>query len=1003
MKPISDCQFVWRRLFLGGVFVVVGVFASARLANSAMQQDAARDSGSSAQQPDAVLTAPFVVSPSGNIDLAAQNQPLVYRAEAYSGQPYGIGRVTFRLQPGDELVKRTGAVWLTDRENRTLYPVITSSAVKAFIQNLTGNRNSEPDDSQTVWFLFRGDGPLDLTLEGTGGTSFVVPVETAKRQRQFDRYVRQWWQAFTRVINEQVEASDYPPIVETYLMSLIGRRMGLEVSDPFERKRDPLMQTFELMFDVESLRMDTIRESMLYGLPSTLADRPLPKPIQWTPVLVENLPAAIDIEPIAKAVPEECFYLRFGTWSNQIWLQTLMEEFGGNLSRMIQVRGFQYRIQSKFLNQLGIQSTEWDRLFGGNLIGDVAVIGTDTHFDDGAAVGVLLQAKATERLKANLVAKRKKFAQDNADIGATIEVLRFGDDKIQFLSTPDNRYRSFYAVSGDSHLMTTSLTIAKRFLESCRGVGSLADSAEYKFARFNMPLDREDTIFIYASTKFFQQLLAPQYQIELRRRNRIMTDMMLLELASLAAQNEGQANLDVDGLIASGFLPNGFGARPDQGSFEIIDDRWHDSIRGRRGFFAPIPDVPIASVSSEEAAWFNERATFFSSAIRSLDPMFVAIKRYQRSESIERVVFDARLAPFGEEKYGWLMGMLGPPLSREIATTPNDIIRLQASMRGGTTNPNVPPHQVFAAVQDRLDPNVDLRPSSFIRVLQTLKEAPGYLGAWPSPGYTDWMPALGREPDALGYSYSRILNLWKLQWNGFSVLSFDQNRLESLKPHLQVVESERAAQVRLLVGDLAHSNLRGWANSLNYRRSWQTSIANVKLLNLLTQQFRVRPDFTLATAQRMLDVELVCSLDGKYELVPLASGRSIWRSTAWPSFATPELPPDHVAPLLKWFRGLEVEVVKGDTQFGVHGWLDLERQAIASDSALPSFDLFNGFGNLFGGTGSDASEEQSTDEPPVDDAKLNADQETRSVGESTSILEPTPAQSQPGRGGGESS
>ena len=34
-----------------------------------------------------------------------------------------------------------------------------------------------------------------------------------------------------------------------------------------------------------------------------------------------------------------------------------MEEFGGDLSRMIQARGFRYKIQSKFLDQLALENT----------------------------------------------------------------------------------------------------------------------------------------------------------------------------------------------------------------------------------------------------------------------------------------------------------------------------------------------------------------------------------------------------------------------------------------------------------------------------------------------------------------------------------------------------------------------------------------------------------------------------------------------------------------------
>jgi hypothetical protein len=898
-----------------------------------------------------------LVDGGGSVDFLQRNPPIVLKVEAIAGQPLGIGRVKFRLRPGDELIDRTGATLLTDSASRILYPVITKSAVKQFIENFTGSRLGYPDDVHTIWFLFRGEAPLQLTLHGSGALPVTVNVTYAKRARQFNRFVRQWWEAFNSATRDQVKAGDYPPVFEVYLKSMVGRRMGMALNAERQRKKDPLTATFELMFDVEGLRAENIESAMLNGVAPGVASEPIPQPIQWTPVLINNLPDELPVEPIARYVPQECFYLRFGTWDNQLWLQRLTEEFGGDLGRMIQLRGFQYKIQSKFLDQLAIESSEFDRLFAGNLIDDVAVAGMDTYFNDGSAVGVLLYASKTKQLENNIRSKRKKFAEAHQDQQATLRTIDVDGTPVEFLSTPDNRYRSFYVVSGNCHLTTTSLTMATRFLEAAKGKGSLADSAEFKFARYNMPLDRSDTIFVYASTHFLQNLLTPQYQIELRRRNQVVTDIMMLEMASLAAAGEGVDHADVATLVDRGFLPQGFGSRPDAGRVDAIGETWFDSVRGRRGFFVPIPDLPIAQVSREEAAWYDERAQFFTSSIKSLDPMLIAIKRYQHEDkaNVERVVFDGRLAPFGEAKYGWLMAMLGQPLQHEIAHSPEDIISLQANMKGGAllggngvrANRGPLPYQLFAAVQDYLDPNIDLQPNSIVRLLQTLREVPGYLGASPTPGYLDFIPRLGGEPDASGYTYSRLLKLWRLQWGDFSVLSFDRERLERLKPHLTVVPSERPAQIRLEVGDLAASNLKAWANSVNYRRSWQTSIANVKLLNMLTQQFRVDPGAALTIVERMLDVTLVCSLDGQYELAQLDSGRQIWRSTAWPSFARPQLPDQHVAPFLKWFRGLEVQVSKADTQFSIHGVLDIERSE--TKGGLPSFDMFKGFGNLFGG------------------------------------------------------
>ena len=115
---------------------------------------------------------PGIVDGGGSIDLLQSNQPLILQTEAIAGQPYGVGRIKFRLRPGDELIDRTGATLLSDPANRILYPVITKSPVKRFIETFTGARQGHPDDVHSVWFLFRGEAPLQLVLHGSG----AVPV-----------------------------------------------------------------------------------------------------------------------------------------------------------------------------------------------------------------------------------------------------------------------------------------------------------------------------------------------------------------------------------------------------------------------------------------------------------------------------------------------------------------------------------------------------------------------------------------------------------------------------------------------------------------------------------------------------------------------------------------------------------------------------------------------------------------------------------------------------------
>ena len=110
---------------------------------------------------------------------------------------------------------------------------------------------------------------------------------------------------------------------------------------------------------------------------------------------------------------------------------------------------------------------------------------------------------------------------------------------------------------------------------------------------------------------------------------------------------------------------------------------------------------------------------------------------------------------------------------------------------------------------------------------------------------------------------------------------------------------------------------------------------------------QISPAAARETAESLLDVDLVCTLGGEYQLLETPSGRLIWQSTSWPFFGDPVIPDDYLAPVFKWFRGLELEIVNGDSQFAVHGFLDIKRDK--AGASLPSFNLFKGFGSVLPG------------------------------------------------------
>jgi hypothetical protein len=476
-----------------------------------------------------------------------------------------------------------------------------------------------------------------------------------------------------------------------------------------------------------------------------------------------------------------------------------------------------------------------------------------------------------------------------------------------------------------------------------------------------MPISRDDTVFAYFSSAFFEGLFSPQYQVELERRMKSVTDIELLMLARLAARGEQIRSDSVDDLAAAGLLPRGFGRRPDgsgllprgfgrrpdgsgllQSGSDILDSR-----RGARGTFMPIPDVQVSGITRGEAARLDSLNAQLASQWRRMDPLVIGVQRTALDEKgKERIVIDGNINPLDEGKYGWVLSMLGPPTRQMISTAQGDVVAVQASLRGGLLLPRIPPHQMFLGIQD-VPPPGEVPTGGLMQTLNLLRSTPGYIGSWPAAGFLDLLPFNlgGSVPDANGFSRLPF-GLWRRQGGGLSVLSFDPQLLANVTPQLRVVESEIEAQLRMHVEDLSQSKIRPWIVSLYYQRGLTASAGNARFLTLLSQQLHVPLGQAKSTTEELLDAKLLCPLGGEYQLVEdLNGGLKSWQSTVWANRNAQTVPEDFEAPLLKWFRGADAHLTKFGDQISTRIELDMQRKPSAPKVELPFFNL----NNLFGG------------------------------------------------------
>ena len=155
------------------------------------------------------------------------------RAEAIPGEPFGVGRVEVVL-PGQmqpEVLGLTG-LGLTEANGRVLYPAVDagllSSAVLDEVKGVldrsrrpVGRLLSElsellkPPPQATIYFLFLGDAPLELSLQSRRTDTFVVTP--AHDPAAYPLLFEAWWRQYTAsagLLTELLGQPVYPPQVE---------------------------------------------------------------------------------------------------------------------------------------------------------------------------------------------------------------------------------------------------------------------------------------------------------------------------------------------------------------------------------------------------------------------------------------------------------------------------------------------------------------------------------------------------------------------------------------------------------------------------------------------------------------------------------------------------------------------------------------------------------------------------------------------------------------------
>ena len=912
--------------------------------------------------------------------------PAAVRIEAYRGQPFGVGRVTIDLQPGS-----SSNPWEDDRfsvadeQGRVLYPVMHNAPARRLLRNFLG---IETPWQVTFYFVFRGEQPLALTVFAPDAQEFTVRTE--QNRREFDELLDEWWDATTNRYQQVFRQADYPVVVENFLTATWARRLDREMPEPglfFLRRRqqgDPWMSRLT----ANEAYQNSVERDLLLGRFYADEEATIPlSELAGEPALAgvinrrnidagtaEELPTppGAEMEAIASHVPQECFYLRFGNFPNYLWFRDFLNHWQGDLGNMIVQQAVNHDNGDRFRQQIAVGETRLARVMGPRVIRDVAIIGFDPYMRDGAAMGILFHANNSMLLANNLTEQRHDAMQAHEE--ATEETLRIADRDVSYIASRDGKLRSYYAVDADYHLVTTSRQLVERFYEAGAGVGSLATAAEFQEARRATPLDREDTIFLFLSTAFLENLAGPHYRIELDRRLRSIGEMKALKLARLTAQAEGIEPTPEENLADADLLPRGFGQRADGSQLRESSEVLRDTVRGRRGAMVPIADVPVDNVTPTEAARYEEFARGIAAEVGRFVPITVAMKREPSPQNPDwdRITTRLRIARYSQTRFASWINMLGPTAAVRVAPIEGDVASAEI-----VVDALGQPVHLFGGLRDFRTPLI-VRQGEVKAGAPTAEYIRAYVGGFPRPHLLDRIFGAPTGPfDDRGIARNdRLFDLWLRRADDFFLFSFKRDVLLEVGPQLAMVEAERPAQIRLFVDDISDNEVATAVSGLGYMRARDTSATAARFMNSLVTQLHVPPEKARAIGEELVDGQFSCPLGGEYVLVdPLARNgeelpppdgepapaagntsatRKLWASTAVAPenrFLLTEIPADYEMPLMNWFRGFSADVGRGSDELAAYVELDMIRLDVEPEPdesgegfKLPSLRGIFGFG-----------------------------------------------------------
>ena len=375
--------------------------------------------------------------------------------------------------------------------------------------------------------------------------------------------------------------------------------------------------------------------------------------------LSKALRTAVPQEPLANATPAEFYFVRARSLGQLLDVVDLVDGWGQPAADVLDGRAEERGTFARYQDELGLERTALTRALGGELVSDLALVGSDPYVHEGTDVTLLLHATHPALLETALAGVVQAVA--TAHGGVTETTFAHEGVSVAVLCSRDGSVRQHRATVGDLVIVSNSPGAMRRVLSTIHGNHPrLSDEPDFLYMLARDAADPGELLG-YMGDRFVASVVGPAQKIAEARRQMALAELSVPGYAALLSGFlNGASPSTSDDLVRAGLLERTELRHASGGKIEFQPGQAARSEWGSLPALVPLIDRPdVARVTEAERASYESFARSYESLWSDkIDPVAVRVAR--TSPDHPGLTVDLRVLPLLRSEY------------RDLSTTAGD-------------------------------------------------------------------------------------------------------------------------------------------------------------------------------------------------------------------------------------------------------------------------------------------------------------------------------------------